>query len=99
MNIKINSVGFKTDVKLEEFIDKKVSKITSFYEKAQGAEVTLRLDAKEKSTNKLAEIRLMIPGEDLFAKKQCDTFEEAIDSCMEALRKQTDKRKEKTEKK
>jgi putative sigma-54 modulation protein len=95
MNINVNAVGFKTDVKLDEFIDKKVSKLESVYERIQGAEVTLRLDAKEKDSNKVAEIRLQVPGENIFAKKQCDTFEEAIDNCVEAIRKQTVKRKEK----
>jgi putative sigma-54 modulation protein len=37
----------------------------------------------------------MVRGNDLFAKKQCKTFEEAIDSSVEALRKQIKKYKEK----
>ena len=95
MNINLNAVGFKPDVKLEEFIDKKVSKLETVYERVLGAEVILRLEVKEKSMNKVAEVKLLVPGEDIFAKKMCDTFEEAVDNCVEAIRKQIVKKKEK----
>ena len=94
MNINVNAVGFKTDSKLDEFIEKKVSKLSSLYDRIQSTELTLKLDAKEKSENKIAEMRLVVPGEDIFAKKQCDTFEEAIDSCIEVIKRQVIKRKE-----
>lgn len=93
--ININSVGFKADAKLEEIIEKKVTKLMPLYDKVQGADVTLRIDAKEKVANKITEVRLTVPGDDLFAKKQCDTFEEGIDNCVEAIRRQVVKRKDK----
>jgi putative sigma-54 modulation protein len=93
--ININAVGFKADVKLEEFIEKKVSKLINLYDRVLSAEVILRLDAKEKMENKISELRLLVPGDDFFAKKQCDTFEEAVDDCIEAIKKQIVKHKEK----
>ncbi|MDR2083490.1 MAG: HPF/RaiA family ribosome-associated protein [Bacteroidales bacterium] len=95
ITININAVGFKADVKLEEFIEKKVSKLANLYDRVLGAEVILKLDAKEKIENKVSEVKFLVPGEDIFAKKQCDTFEEAIDGCIEAIRRQLVKRKEK----
>ena len=74
MNINLNAVRFKPDVKLEEFIDKKVSKLETVYERVLGAEVILRLEVKEKSMNKVAEVKLLVPGEDIFAKK-CVLFQ------------------------
>ena len=54
---------------------------------------TFKLDKKEGVENKIAEIKLAIPGKDLFAKKQCKSFEEATDLAVEALRKQIKKHK------
>ncbi|MBI9033967.1 MAG: ribosome-associated translation inhibitor RaiA [Bacteroidales bacterium] len=95
MNITINAVRFRADEKLESFITEKVGKLETFYEGLLGSEVTLRVDAREKPDNKIAEIRLLIPGYDLYAKKQSDTFEEAADIAVEALRRQLKKHKEK----
>ena len=58
-------------------------------------EVYLKLDRSSDKENKVVEIKIMVPGKDLFAKKQCKTFEEATDVCVDALRKQVTKHKEK----
>jgi putative sigma-54 modulation protein len=91
----INSVKFRADSKLEDYIQQKVSKLSQFYDGVLGSEVTLRVDANEKPENKITEIRLHIRGNDLFAKKQCGSFEEATDDAVEALRRQLKKHKEK----
>jgi putative sigma-54 modulation protein len=95
MDININSVRFKADAKLESFISEKIGKLQTFYDGLIGGEVTLRLDAKEKPENKIAEIRLLIRGNDLYAKKQTSSFEESTDEAIEALRRQLKKHKEK----
>jgi putative sigma-54 modulation protein len=53
------------------------------------------LDKSQDKENKITEIKLLIPGKTLVAKKQCKTFEEATDLSVEALRKQVKKHKEK----
>lgn len=95
MNVKINSVHFKADKKLEAFIIERLQKMPSLFEGVIGAEVILKLENTEEKENKIAEIRLIIKGYDLFAKKQSTTFEEATDKTVEALRKQLVKHKEK----
>jgi len=95
MKISINSVKFKADKRLEDFVQEKVAKLASNYENLISTEVTLRLDNSADQQNKIAEIKLNLPGNDLFAKKQCATFEEATDSAIDALRKQLVKHKEK----
>ena len=95
MNVKINSVHFKTDNKLDLFIRERLQKMPAFYEGVIGAEVMLKLEHSETRDNKIAEIRLIIRGYDLFAKKQAKTFEEATDIAVEALRKQLVRHKEK----
>lgn len=95
MTIKIQSVHFDADQKLIGFIEEKVKKLETFYDQIIGADITLRLDKSSTSDNKIAEIRLRIPKNDLFAKRQCMTFEEAVDAAVNALKAQTKKHKEK----
>ena len=95
MKVNINSVHFKTDRKLDSFITEKVEKLSDLYDGIIGSEVTLRVNNGEDHDNKVAEIRLLVPGNDLFAKKQSKSFEEATDIAVDALRKQLSKHKEK----
>jgi putative sigma-54 modulation protein len=95
MNVNIQSVHFKTDRKLEVFINDRVSKLSGIFDGVIASEVTLRLDKSDTQENKITEIRLVIPGNDLFARKQCKTFEEATDIAVEALRRQLSRHKQK----
>ena len=95
MQVKIHSVQFKADQKLENFIEDKLGKLNSFYDQIMGSEVFLKLENTNGPENKITEIRLSIPGNDLFAKKQSKTFEEATDQAIEALRRQIRKHKDK----
>ena len=88
MNIKINPVHFKTDKKLESFITEKLLKMPSLFDGILSSEVMLKLENSDKRENKIVEIRLIIRGNDLFAKKQSASFEEATDKAVEAFRKQ-----------
>lgn len=98
MNININSVHFKTDVNLDNFIEKKLQKLSTLHEGVVGSDVTLRVENSENKENKVAEIKLKLKGEELFAKKQSKTFEEATDLAVDALKRQIEKHKEKFKK-
>ncbi len=95
MKVNINSVHFKTDKKLDTFITEKVEKLSDMYDGIIGSEVTLKVNNGEDPDNKIAEIRLLVPGNDLFARKQSKSFEEATDIAVDALRKQLSKHKDK----
>ncbi len=95
MKVNINSVHFKSDKKLDSFINGKLDKLSTYYDGLISSDVILKLDNSTESNNKIAEIRLNIKGSDLFAKKQCKSFEEATDSAVEALRRQLKRHKEK----
>ena len=95
MTIKIHSIRFDASKKLEDFIERKINKLNLFYDDIISAEVFLRLVNSQNLENKVSEIKLEIPGNDLFAKKQSGTFEEATDMAVEALRRQLKKYKEK----
>ena len=95
MDIKVHSIHFDADVRLIEFINFKLKKLIQFYVDILGAEVFLRLDRSQDLENKVVEIRLTLPGNELFAKKNSKTFEESTDLCVEALRRQIRKHKTK----
>ncbi|MDA3866454.1 MAG: ribosome-associated translation inhibitor RaiA [Salinivirgaceae bacterium] len=95
MEVKIHSIKFDADEKLIKFIESKVEKFEQVYDNIIEVEVFLRLEKNQNFQNKIAEIKISLPGNDLFAKKQCKTFEEATDLSVEALRKQIKKHKEK----
>ena len=96
MKVMINSVHFKADQKLEDFITQKVEKLCSKYNEVINAEVSLKLDNTDTPENKIADIRLVLRGDDLYASKQSKTFEESIDTSIDALKKQLEKYKGKT---
>ncbi len=95
MNIKINSVHFKADQKLENFVSTKVEKLTAKHNDVIGSEVTFKLDNTDTPENKITEIRVLLKGNDLFASKQSKSFEEATDAAVDALKKQLEKHKSK----
>lgn len=95
MRVKIQSIHFDADTKLLNFVESKVDKLNTFSNTIIDSEVFLRLEKNSAAENKIAEIKLLIPGNELFAKRQCKTFEEATDQAVEALRRQLKKQKEK----
>lgn len=96
MTINIQSVHFDADKKLLDFVNDKVGKLSTFYDGIIASEVTLKLDKSSNSDNKIAEVKMLGKGIEFFAKKQCLSFEEAIDLVCEALRTQTKKHKDKS---
>ncbi len=95
MQVKVQSIHFDADIQLIAFIEEKLSKLGQFHDRIIRGDVFLRLDKSDNMENKIAEIKLSIPGKELFASKQCKSFEEATDSAVEALRRQISKHKEK----
>ena len=93
MKTIINSVKFRADEKLEKFINEKVAKLDRMIDSAVKCEVTLKVDKPESDNNKIAEIRLNVPGKDLFVTKQADTFEQAVAEGVDTLKVQIEKYK------
>ena len=93
MQVNVQSIHFNADAKLVDFVENKVNKLEVFFDQIIETDVYLRLDKSDSKENKVAEIKISMPGKDLFAKKQCKSFEEAADGAVEALRKQIKKHK------
>lgn len=93
MKITIQTPDFKADQALLDFVEEKVSKLSKFLESIHGATVTLELDKSDTRDNKRCDIKLQIPGNDLFASRQCKSFEEATAKAVDALKSQISTRK------
>jgi len=95
MQVKIQSIHFDADQKLLDFIQEKVDKLGHYYDGVMGGEVFLRLEKSKDTQNKIAEIKIQTRTGELFAKRQCKSFEEAVTESADALRNQVKKHKEK----
>lgn len=95
MEVKIKAIHFDITDKLVAFINKKVEKLVRRHEAIGEAEITLKVVKPESAMNKEAGVKLIVPQQnDLFASKTADSFEEAIDLCLEALEKPLEKLKD-----
>jgi len=95
MEITIQAIRFEGSKKLESFIRKKVNRLSKFNEDVLSADVTLKVVKPETNDNKDASIKLRLSGTEMFAQEVADTFEEAIDKCINKLERQVVKHKEK----
>ena len=95
MEIKIQTIHFEAGEKLQNYVQKRVSKLERFCEGIRTAEVSLKVVKLEAAMNKEASIRLSVSGGELFAQKTSDTFEESVDLCADILTRQLEKYKEK----
>ena len=95
MKVQMHSIKFNADQKLVEFIEKRLSKLNTFYDRIIDTEVFMKLDKDKEHGNKIIEVLLNVPGSQLFAKEQAQTFEAATDSAVEGLKRQLLKHKEK----
>lgn len=94
MKVLLNAVKFSPDEKLKVFVEEKVGKVERLLPDALQAEVNLKVEKPETNNNKIAEIRIVVRGNDLFVSKQADSFEEAVMLAIDALKTQIDKFKE-----
>ncbi|HEY0653031.1 MAG TPA: HPF/RaiA family ribosome-associated protein [Chryseosolibacter sp.] len=91
MKITIQTPDFKAQKRLTDYVTENVMKLSVYGDRAQEAQVLLKTDNSSTKENKVCELRLVISGNDLFARKQSSTFEEATGKCIEAIKHQIDR--------
>jgi len=94
MQINLQTLKFDAKEQLKDYVNEKVGKLSQYDDKIIRADVTLSING-DIVENKVCEIRLVVPGNDDFVKKNATTFEEAIHSCVEILQKILRRKKEK----
>jgi len=86
MKINVQSLHFKASDDLNKFVEEKVGKLARYDDSIISAEVTLTEDGN-RVDNKVCDIRLVVPGNDNFVKRDAVSFEEAIAGCVDTLQK------------
>ena len=87
-------MGLTPHAPLEEYLEKRLGKLETFYDKIHGVQVFLKVENNNEKENKTAEIKLEVPGDDIVVKKTSASFEESIDLCAETAKKLLIKKKE-----
>jgi len=95
MKVFTQSVNFKADGDLIKFVEKKVGALEKFHDKIVDAEVFLKVQKTSEKENKITEVKINIPGNELIVKKTTKTFEEGVSIAAESLKRQLEKSKEK----
>jgi putative sigma-54 modulation protein len=94
MKWDIQTVGFQAKNELLESTKESVEKLEKYFTPIIGAEVYLRLEYDAHQENKKVEIKLNIPGEDVFAEHHSETFEHSLHEAIEKVKRQLLKKKE-----
>jgi putative sigma-54 modulation protein len=95
MKVNAQSVNFNADSKLIEFVQNRLDKLETFYDKVISSDVYLKVENTSSKENKIAEIKLNIPRDKFVIKKQGKSFEEAVDAACSSLERKLKKRKDK----
>ncbi|CAI9428948.1 Ribosome hibernation promoting factor HPF [Candidatus Ornithobacterium hominis] len=95
MKVNLQAINFSAKQELVEFIEEKLNKLDQFSDQIVGAEVYLKLDNNHSKENKVIEIRLQVPGDDIVVEKNGSSFEEATNLAVDTLKRQIIKKKEK----
>lgn len=95
MNVVIRPVHFDASTQLVEFINKKLTKLETFFDRIVEAEVFLKMESKQNIKDKIVEIKLHVPGKTLFVSKTSKTFEESTDMALHTIAQQLKKQKQK----
>lgn len=94
MDVIIQSLGFKAGEELESYITEKLEKLKPS-DHIVRANVTLFLGPDRATPNNYCEIRLEVPGNDLFVKEHSADFHQAVDETVNRLQAILRKQKEK----
>jgi putative sigma-54 modulation protein len=96
MNVNIQTVRFTADVKLVDYVEQKMQKLSTFHDRIIKADVFLKLDnVVHTIKDKVVEIRVHVPKHDFFVKASSKTFEESFDQAMDSIVNQIKRKKEK----
>ncbi|CAM2951299.1 putative sigma-54 modulation protein [Flavobacterium succinicans] len=95
MKVNVHAVNFTVDKKLVDFVQVRMDKLEKYYDKVVFSDVFMKVEKTSEKENKIVELKINVPGDDFVVKKQCKSFEEAVDLAAESVERLLVKRKEK----
>lgn len=95
MKVNVHAVNFNVDRKLVGYVQSRLSKLEKYYDRVVYSDVFFKLDNTSDKENKIAEIKVNVPGDEFIVKKQCKTFEEAVEQAADSMERLLTKRKQK----
>ncbi len=95
MNVNIQAVHFNADKRLIDYVTSKLQRLNNFSDRIIRVNVFLKLDnVVHTIKDKIAEIRVHIPGQDFFVKSTSKSFENSFDSAFDSMVTQIKRNKE-----
>lgn len=95
MKVNVHAVNFTVDKKLVDFVQERMDKLEKYYDRVVSSDVFMKVEKTSEKENKIVEMKINVPGDDFLVKKQCKSFEEAIEQAAESIERLLVKRKEK----
>ncbi len=95
MKVNAQSVNFNADRELMNFLHSRLEKVETFYSKVISSDVYLKVENTSAKENKIVEIKINVPKDKFIVKKQCKSFEEAVDAACSSLERRLIKKKQK----
>lgn len=91
MKINIETLHFKESDKLNTFVQEKVEKLSRFAENIIAADICLKKENAGAIDSYMCEIKLSVPGNDLFVKRSESSYEKAVSTATDAMEQQLKK--------
>ncbi|MCC7223260.1 MAG: ribosome-associated translation inhibitor RaiA [Chitinophagales bacterium] len=96
MNVLIHAHEFSASEQLSDFIHQKAAKLQQWFDHIVDVEIYLSLDHKSGQVrDKIAKIKVNVPGHQAIAGETRLHFEDAIEAAMDMIKKQLVRHKEK----
>jgi len=95
MKVNVHAVNFNVDRKLVGYVQGRMDKLEKYYDRVVCSDVFFKLDNSSIKENKIAEIKISVPGDEFVVKKQCKSFEEAVELAADSIERLLIKRKQK----
>jgi putative sigma-54 modulation protein len=88
MNLNTQAVHFTADQKLLDYIDSKLGKLNTYYDRILETKVFLKLENSGQVRDKIVEVKIALPGNTMVVTESNKTFEAAVDKAYTTLKRQ-----------
>lgn len=95
MKVNVHAVNFTVDSKLVGYVQGRLDKLEKYYDRVVCSDVFFKVGNTTDKENKIAEIKISVPGDEFVVKKQCKSFEEAVELAADSMERMLIKRKHK----